>query len=123
MLTFAYDVDLVRACIGHIDQSMPCLGAEMRHVDDRGRIVGRNMQCIAHSQASEPLARLENRERAQQPECVEFMFHGISLAQIFAQVNTAVVIRRRVAALYLGINCGQEHWAEGLFLPKIFARV
>ena len=99
MLPFAYDVDLVRACIGHIDQSMPCFGAEMRHVDNRGRIVGQDVQYVVRRQGSEPFARLENRERAKQPECVEFMFHGISLAQILAQVNTAVVIRRTAAEL------------------------
>lgn len=79
-LAFAYDIGLMRTFVVDVNQCVPCFGAKMRYVDDGCGIIGVYTQCFAMCQCGQPFSGLQDRERAEQTECVEFMFHDISLA-------------------------------------------
>ena len=70
----------------------PALGAEMRHVDQRRRIVGQHPQHRARRQRRQALARLQHRQRAEQPAGVELGVpgHGAELAAAAAALSTAM---------------------------------
>jgi hypothetical protein len=57
-------------------QFVPGLGAEMRKVDQRRRIVGHHPQHRAVGELAEALARLQDRQRAKQPPRVELGLPG-----------------------------------------------
>jgi len=85
------DEEAVRSVLGG-EERVPLLGAEMGDVDARGRVVGQHPQHAARRQRLQPLARLQHRQRAEQPACVEL---GIG----FGRCVHAALIPRLGAAL------------------------
>jgi cytochrome c-type biogenesis protein len=71
---------------------MPRLGAEMRHIDDGGRVIGGHAQDLARGQRAKALARLQYRQRAQQAAGIKFgvICHGGNLGGMFHFVHQDV---------------------------------
>ena len=58
---FADQIDLRAVRILTVQHLMPRLGAEMRHIDDGGRVIGGHAQDLARGQRAKALARLQYR--------------------------------------------------------------
>ena len=79
-----------------LQQRVTGLAAEMRHVDDGSRIVGKNFQNGTIGKRPQPLARLEHGKRAQQPQRIERFVrsdHGGGIPGMFRPVHKDVTAR------------------------------
>jgi hypothetical protein len=75
---------------------MPCLGAKMRDIDDRGRIISLNFQYAARRDRLQPFARFKHGQGAEQPGRIKDMFiiHKPQIRQMFQCVHNLVTGRR-----------------------------
>ena len=81
---FPNEIDVVIRSFFHPDQLVPGLRAEMRYIDDCGRIVGKDPEKGARRHGLEPFAGFQDGQGAQQAQCIQcfgFLCHG---SQIFA---------------------------------------
>lgn len=75
---------------------MPRLGAKMRDIDDRGRVIGLHFQHAARRDRLQPFARFKHGQGAQQPGRIKDMFivHKSQIRQMFQCVHNLVTGRR-----------------------------
>ena len=72
---------------------MPRLGAEMRHVNDRGRVIRQHGQTFASRQRLKPFAGLQNGQGAQQAggvELIGYLCHKLQIGGMFQSVHKDV---------------------------------
>lgn len=81
---------------------MPGLVAEMRHVDNRGRVVCYQANFGAALKRRHTLAQAENWKGAQKAKCVDFVIHIFAILGMFQPVHRDVTARPRDAAWYVG---------------------
>jgi len=76
---------------------MPCLVAEMRHVDHRRRVIRQNLQNRTRLQGFQPLARFQHGQGAQQPDGIQGFFdlaHVVQISGKFQAVHKDVTTGR-----------------------------
>ena len=74
---------------------MTGFGAEMRHINNRGWVIGYHAQHLTRGKGLKPPAGLQHGQGAQQPGGIKFgvMAHPLRLGPMFHLVNNSVTRR------------------------------
>lgn len=95
---------------------MPLFGTKMRHIHPGGGVVDPQRQHLAGRQRRQPLARTQDRQRADQAGGVEVAVHRPNLAPLWRRGKGLVL----ALALGCGMAAGDEH-KDGLATLGIVA--
>ena len=72
---FFNQINLDTFVLAALDQGIPCLGAEMRDIDNGCWIIGAHTQLFSRRQGHQTFARFEDGKGAEQPRGIKVMYH------------------------------------------------
>lgn len=90
LLALAQDIGLRAVFLACLHKLMARLGAEMRHIDDGGRIIGQKRDLRARIERAHPLAQAQDGQGAQQPAGIDDLAHAAEIGAMFQPVHKVV---------------------------------
>ena len=93
-------------CLAIPQKVVALFRTKMGEIHKGGRIVGKNVQHVAHGKGTQTFAGLQDRQRAFQPACVKCLgsFHGQGVQ------TTETIVEQIVSLRVMTCACGAYMW-------------